>query len=570
MIPRKSMSFFTRLMLSFVALGIIPLGIFAILTSQTLNSMAIRQAKDLSDNQLSSLENFMDEFLSTSSDRLQLVTQDQELKRAIIDRKEETEGLYVQLYRLVNDLYPAAGISLYDAGGRVVYTTDPMNADIQMPLSWGPLQRAGSADDVIIYWDTTKNSRYALQLAAPLYHNRLKIGYVSLGISEENLRRSLATQIHANYRMLLLDPFGHLVLGEPSHSTEISADLRQAVSGHASLDQQDLDQQSRYTYYFSYSPTYRYYFILIASMPFPMELQNLLRLTTIFTIGLSIVLSALLAVLLSRHLSRPIRSLSQGMRRVREGNLDLKLEAERNDELGELTLSFNEMLGRINELMRESLQQQQEIDEARILLLQSQLTPHFLYNTLDTIKWLSKMGENQTAATVTEKLVILLRRCVSNERLISLDEETQTIESYLEIQRIRFAGDFEHGTYFPDDLEACLVPNMILLPLVENSVLHGLRNIRNGYIYIQARREQDDTLVLSVTDNGQGMSEEQVQRLNNPDEHKHNTGKVGLRNIRQILQRIWNDKASFEIRSIPEIGTEVTITMPLIWREDDV
>ena len=170
---------------------------------------------------------------------------------------------------------------------------------------------------------------------------------------------------------------------------------------------------------------------------------------------------------------------------------------------------------------------------------------------------------------MTEKLAKLLRRCVSNRHLVSLIEEVDTIESYLEIQSIRFSGNFVHGTYFPAGLEAALVPNMILQPIVENAIIHGLKNREEGYIYIQARQEGTDQLVLSVTDNGRGMAPDKLEAIRNALDCPDLKGDhLGLLNVKQILKRIWGDNAILTIHSIEKVGTEVTLYLPLLFREE--
>ena len=160
-----------------------------------------------------------------------------------------------------------------------------------------------------------------------------------------------------------------------------------------------------------------------------------------------------------------------------------------------------------------------------------------------------------------------MRKSISSKLFIPLKEELETIDSYVEVQEIRFTGRFLCEKEIPDQLEECLVPKMILQPLVENAILHGLEGCENGYICIYAGRE-GDVLNISITDNGCGMSPEILAWINSPEPEKRD-GHLGLYNIMRILKL--DDGNEYGLKAeVKEDGTTVTLSLPVRMEGDDV
>lgn len=230
-----------------------------------------------------------------------------------------------------------------------------------------------------------------------------------------------------------------------------------------------------------------------------------------------------------------------------------------NDELGRLTESFNQMVKDLKRYLEDRVQQQKDLNATTLRLYQTQLNPHFLYNTLDTIKWSAKIHQIPEIAVLAENLAVILRKSISSKPFIQLCEELDTIESYIKIQKIRFAGRFLYETEIPDVLEDCVIPKMILQPLVENAIIHGLDGCANGYICIYAA-QKDGILRISVTDDGCGMGQEMLDWMNSPNPAKRD-GHLGLYNVIQILKLYYGEEYGIQAESDTS-GTTVTIRLP--------
>ena len=152
------------------------------------------------------------------------------------------------------------------------------------------------------------------------------------------------------------------------------------------------------------------------------------------------------------------------------------------------------------------------MNETQIAMMQSQLNPHFLYNTLDTMKWVAKANHIPEIATLAAKLAKILRTSISSAQFITLQEEMTLVESYAKIQKIRFNGKFDFRYEIAPETEEILVPKLIVQPIVENAVIHGLADADEGHIFVRAYLERKE-LVIEVSDDGCGISDEVIHRL---------------------------------------------------------
>ena len=281
----------------------------------------------------------------------------------------------------------------------------------------------------------------------------------------------------------------------------------------------------------------------------------------------AIVLALFLTMKAAKSVTKPIQKLCRMTQQVAEGDFTVQTKESNTDEIAVLTRSFNDMTQEIGGLVEDIKQQQKNLRIAETKLLQAQINPHFLYNTLDTIKWNAKINQIPEIAVLAENLAVILRKSISSKLFIPLKEELETIDSYVEVQEIRFTGRFLCEKEIPDQLEECLVPKMILQPLVENAILHGLEGCENGYICIYAGRE-GDVLNISITDNGCGMSPEILAWINSPEPEKRE-GHLGLYNIMRILKLYYGNEYGLKAE-VTEDGTTVTLSLPVRMEGDDV
>ena len=280
-----------------------------------------------------------------------------------------------------------------------------------------------------------------------------------------------------------------------------------------------------------------------------------------------IAVSVLLSLTLSRQLSRPVSRLHAAIEEVSSrNNLDVYVQPEHNDELGALAERFNGMLIALKRNQEQLVENQRELNEAQIRMLQAQLNPHFLCNTLDTMKWFGKINKVPEVAVMSTDLADILRFCVSPEEFVPLSRELELIGRYVEIQRIRFSGSFTFRVDVPEELEGALVPKMILQPIVENALLHGLEDVPDGVVEVLARAD-GEVLKICVSDSGHGIPAELEGEYSCRGEER-SRGHLGLYNVDTIIRKHYGAGYGLRLENRKDgPGTVVTATLPLVYKE---
>lgn len=281
---------------------------------------------------------------------------------------------------------------------------------------------------------------------------------------------------------------------------------------------------------------------------------------------ISLVLVVIVSFKFSRTLTNPIFKLKRLMKQAESGDLTVRFNFQHNDEIGELGQSFNHMIARIDQLIQMVYVEQENKRTAEMKSLQEQIKPHFLYNTLDTISWMARDYDAEDIVRLVDALTNMFRIGLSHGKdIITVKEEITHVSNYLYIQKIRYKDKLNYVIHVDESLYAIEVPKLILQPLVENAIYHGVKAKRGGTITITGVPEGEN-LVFTVQDNGAGMPQEKVEELNRRmsersvlDEKKS----FGLFYIRERIQLCYGKGYGVHVESTLGEGTRVTITLPL-------
>lgn len=268
------------------------------------------------------------------------------------------------------------------------------------------------------------------------------------------------------------------------------------------------------------------------------------------------------SVRVTRRITEPISALSHKARQFGEGNFAASPVETHITELQTLDSGFDEMARRVDALMAKQIEDQRSLHRAELELLQAQINPHFLYNTLDSIAILAESQREEDVVTMVTSLSSFFRNSLSKgEDIISLDAERTQVTSYLEIQQIRYSDILRYEIHIPDELLDCMVPKLILQPLVENALYHGIKNRRGmGTITVTGETDGQD-LLLKVNDNGAGMSEEQVRILQAGIYEDRHTG-LGLVNVHKRIRLYCGEPYGLSFESRIGEGSTVSIRLP--------
>ncbi|HHW47282.1 MAG TPA: sensor histidine kinase [Clostridiaceae bacterium] len=293
----------------------------------------------------------------------------------------------------------------------------------------------------------------------------------------------------------------------------------------------------------------------------------------IFVMVVSIIAVILSFTAISRLFANRVRKMAQSIELIGEGKLDTRVEVKGDDELAQLAASFNKMCVRLKEFIdrvyiTELKNRELEIREknAEMKALQMQINPHFLFNTLEAIKINILLGETAEAAEMIRILAGIFRWNVkSGESIVTLEEELIYSMSYLDLQKIRLKDRLETIYEISEKVKNVKVIKLILQPIIENAVAHGIEcKEKGGQIVIKASKE-DDLVVIHVIDNGPGMSAEKLESIRSEiysDDEPVGSYKIGLRNVNERIKIYFGSQYGIKINSFPGEGTDVSITLP--------
>lgn len=288
---------------------------------------------------------------------------------------------------------------------------------------------------------------------------------------------------------------------------------------------------------------------------------------TLSLIAITFVLTILLAHFFSKQLVKPIQTLKAVTYEVMQGNLDVPIPPLTNDEIGELGKCIDQMLSHIRQLIQEKYQYSLREKEMQIHTLQSQINPHFLYNTLETISGIAENEGIEEISDIALSMAELYRYSISSsDRLVPIRDELNYVTHYLDIMKVRYGQRICTHFDIEDPAVECLIMKLTLQPLIENAIYHGLESKRTqGHLSVSVHLRQEFVSII-VQDDGVGMTEEQLitlkksLTLDNPDTPV--SFHIGLANVYQRMRLRFGEKCRLEIESSPFVGTTVTLLFP--------
>lgn len=276
-----------------------------------------------------------------------------------------------------------------------------------------------------------------------------------------------------------------------------------------------------------------------------------------------LVVAVILASWLSHIIYRPLKRLTFTMEEVSDGNLQTRADVVSRDEIGELAIKFNGMLDEIENLIVRLIEEENKKKDMELEALQYQITPHFMYNTLNSIKFAALIKGEKEIGQVIGDFVELLQAAISKKgAFLTVAEEVHILENYIRLQEFRYGGGFDVSYDISEEAQSCMVPRLILQPLVENALLHGIdMKERKGKLAISASTKGEQ-LCLKVEDNGRGMSEEQIEKLLTSKARKEKGfTAIGIPNICERLKIYYGERAKLRYES-GKAGTTAIIFMP--------
>lgn len=501
-----------------------------------------------------------------------------ELASAIVSgkgtKKHESTTQLKELYNFaVTPSSEIIAIHFYSHEGDIQYLKDGLAIPLdelreqrfyQEALADPGQTHVGSISSTITYRDKiTDKSRMALAVAFAPKKKRAadRIEMVCLyTYTHVNVTIQEYSGIPGQGQMCLVDSYGNLLIPPKRGYTQytIPEQLYTAEEGNY----QYRSDKEIVQYVVSVIPGTNWR--LVSAVENRVLLQDFNR-VAVLIISTSIVLFALFfcfSIFFLRDIIRPINTLVGSMGLVEQGNLDIRLEPAGQEELQNLTHSFNAMISQTKTLISANAQQQQQRHNAEMQALQSQINPHFLVNTLGSIRFMAMVAKFDSIKNMAGALMNILSASFrKSASLYTVGEELEMLESYVYLMKIRYAENFEVAYSIDEDCRACLIPRLILQPVVENAIVHGFEDREEmGHIFVQAKKKEE-RVIITIADDGQGMN---AKRLN-----EVLCAGVGVSNVQKRIQLNFGEQYGVDIKSVPGEGTTATITIPAKTAQSD-
>lgn len=544
-------SFKTSLFISFLALALIVLTVSGGFLISAVEQKIIYDYEKDSMQRLDNSEVVLKGFLNGISDTINLISNDEQ----IVSSVNETDSwlvrkAYNRLYSLTENVRGHAVFHLYDSNGKSVLSTSASEMPDNQSVYWGIFKEAYTHPDKIII----RNARYEVKrgdsvicMAKAIANDDECMGFVLSDISENDIKAILDEVSSGGNEMAILDKFSDEVYSS---------------TGEAIVFDDD------FTYYAKKIDGYDFTILTGKRDVFSESLKKTMLYVIIVMAFVSLALSFFIARVFSNRLMEPLNEMTRAMEKIREGNLSVQMNSLRADEFGQLSRDFDDMTRALKVYVELREKQQHELSESSIAMMQAQLNPHFLYNTLDTIKWIAKANHIPELAVMSSSLAKILRASISPNTFVPLCSELKLIDSYIQIQEIRFPGEFSYDAEVPIELEDVIVPKLILQPIVENAIVHGLRDKEDGFIFLNVY-EQNGHLMIDIEDNGWGMEEEMLENLNARDSEKLR-GHIGFYNVATIIKLHYGLNYGVYAANLEDGGVRVTIELPIRRGEENV
>lgn len=485
--------------------------------------------------------------------------------------KPESESVqlaYNELYSLTGSVRDRVTFNIYDSLGQNVLTTENASDGASRPVYWGILKSCADKPEKFIIRSASGDimaGGSALFMAKAIRNNDITVGFVVASVSDTNMEAMLSGKYSRDSELAIIDGFWeNIYSSDNANGEDFAAVLRKARFEGTGVKSLGKD----YTYFIGQLSGKEIYIVLGRGEVFSDSLRRTMIFVILVVAAITLVTCFIVSMVLTRVVLTPLDRMTVAMEKVRMGDLSVRINSHRSDEFGQLSRDFDDMTKALKVYVELRSKQQQELSDSNIAMMQAQLNPHFLYNTLDTVKWLAKANNVPELAVLSSSLATILRASISADIFVTLAEEMNLVEKYVDIQKIRFSGKFSFDVELPMELEDAIVPKLILQPLVENAIVHGLKEANEGIIFINVY-SKDGRLIVAVEDNGCGMDSTMLETLNNRDRNKLK-GHLGFYNVDTIIRLHYGLNYGLHAENLKTGGVKITMELPLNFDGKDV
>lgn len=483
--------------------------------------------------------------------------------------------VYSILYLLTSGYGGEAQFHIIDRKGKVEISTGEIPQDYQKPKgeNWGVLRKAKSSfEPVLSTSDKSQsyNRNISFSIAMAIREDENVVGYVIVDVYRDVLENTVRTKISDyGYRVIVADSNNYVAFNSEDAANEgltaYPKDLSKNKEGSAG-EYTYTAEDTEYLVEYSESEMTGLQTVLYVPMTQLKENYSTVQ-TAIIKTAVPIVLAfMIIAAVITNNFTKPMRQLADTMREARKDRLSARVVVDRADEIGELGYMFNLLMEHIQDLIYNIEEKQKTLRVAQIQALCAQINPHFIYNTLDMIKWCGKMNDIDGVAKLTVQLGKLLRMTISEQgEYTTVEQDLEMLGCYIDIQKKRFAEQIQVEYHVDEELLNCRIPRIILQPLVENAIEHGFENKSEDCRIIISVWKNGIYLEMSVEDNGCGIPQEKIHEIM---EGKSGNEHIGISNVKMRTELYGDSECGIQILSKENQGTKITLKILLKQEEE--
>jgi two-component system, sensor histidine kinase YesM len=397
-----------------------------------------------------------------------------------------------------------------------------------------------------------------------------ELGYINIEVDENVLTGAFPDLQEDNSRIFICDTTGNIIACSDDDFITIdnnnSGYFQTMIHDDGPSYLSYLDHGNKYVAIYTSFNYGKWYVVKTVPEAVLYSDLNRMQFYTVMIVLITLIIMINATIMYTKKITKPIETIMHQMKKVEAGNLNVRVKSNVYNELDDLSDSFNQMVNQIKRLMEDIVAVEHNKNELELEVLHAQINPHFLYNTLNTIRWMAKIKGEDSISDALVALVKLLRVSISfGNNMIKLQEEIEYIENYILIQRLRFNQLFEIHYNIKDEHKGLNIPKLILQPIVENSLIYGIDEAekREEPIIIHIyTRENGDNIEIIMEDNGSGIEKEVLDNIFKQDQNINRFSKVGLNNVNQRLKLYLGAEYGLRIVSKVGVGTTVIISVP--------
>lgn len=580
-----------KIMLAFVMASIVP--ILAIqLIGYNMNANSLKRKIDtLMVDNLTQLSERVDLTMDIYTNLVyQIYVDDKIIENVNILLDEEGEGGEVAFHTIYNRLQQAEksvkgvrSISVICSNGRsVTYDAGTGSSIENLWDDYGDLRETGPYQDVqgqpgMLVTPTTRHKGYDgdefyFHISKCMYdYNHLDRGTIAtivMSVDESVLQDICAVAIaqdEAEYNInFIADQDGHVISYpnpfytgirmNPDLTVQEFVRVTGLLKGQNTAVNTYVNEHRGWVYYNVYNKDYMM-----------RDIRNNQIMFIVISLA-AILFSSVLICYIVRRIGSSVALITDGIDQVKGGNLDVSVALDSRDELGQIASNFNDMTGKVRNLVKEVTEAKDKQKDAEIRALEAQINPHFLYNTLDSINWMAIEKEEYEISRMLRNLGVILRYSVKqSNQMASVTEAADWLEKYVSLQQMRFNQSFRFALNVGKGAGKVMIYKLLLQPFVENAIIHGFKGVeRGGVLRVDMfLSETGERLNIIIEDNGRGMPQEMADSFNIREQAvKDEGGSIGLHNAFARMDMYYGNEASWNVNSIEGMGTVITLTLP--------